>query len=214
MKRVLYAVLIVMPALVGLAFAQEPVYPTDLRADSIAYHVTPDTYEMEITAYFTVYSSHASWAQYWQYVSIYLGGKEICCYPAFYFETQGNSCGVDLDCNDQCQMAVYDWSAEEAPFVWKHCGTWHTWYGTGCDPFDPTHTCQPLDICACGAQYTVTLNTIYNGETEIRLVLDNTYDYGGAGMTEEADETNNSLTVFIGSVGVSPKSWGVIKSLF
>jgi hypothetical protein len=214
MKLMLCVLLALSFATAGSAVAQDPIHPIDLRADRIEYLLIPEEYAIDISVYFTVHSAHADWAQYWQYLSIYLDENEICCYPPYYFETQGNGCETDIECGEPCQMTLMDGNADEKTALWMNCDTWHTWGGTGCDPFDPANTCQPLDVCACGAQYVVTVRHYYDGESGIRLVLDNTYDYGGAGMTEEADETNNTCTVVIGSVGASTMSWGAIKSLF
>jgi hypothetical protein len=181
MKPALLIVLLVAFGMTGAAFGQEPVSPIDIRADSMTYRYLSPT-EIEITAYVTVSSSSPSPASYPSDLQIMLGSNTVYNSPMT-IEASGSSCSYDPDCNNPCLVEV-----SPGETVWDHCYWWNTWWGPSCDPNDPQGTCDPMQTCACGAQFTVVYNGDYNGETELVLVADS------GGLVHEADETNNSCT--------------------
>jgi hypothetical protein len=182
-------------------YAPEPVEPIDLQADSVLYSF-PSAGMIEIMAYFTIHSSHNASAGYSSNIELFLGTNSVYSSPMS-IVVPVNDCGEDPDCNNACQIEV-----EPGDLQWDYCSIWHSWFGAGCDPSDPTHTCIPYDYCACGSQYVVVATVPYEDEPELVFVVD------GATLVHEADETNNSCSVMLAPVSTESKTWGAIKSLF
>lgn len=181
MKPALLIVLLVVFGMTGAAFGQEPVSPIDIRADSMTYRYLSPT-QMEITAYLTFSNSNPTCMNYLSDLRILLGGNTVYSSPMT-IHAVGSSCSYDPDCNNLCLVEI-----SPGETVWDHCYWWNTWWGPGCDPNDPQGTCDPLQTCACGAQYKLVVNANYSSETELYLVADS------GELLYEADETNNSCT--------------------
>jgi hypothetical protein len=203
MKTVLAITLFTAIMLTGIAMAQEPVEPLDLRADSVTYFY-PTTTTITVAFYFTIYTTEGSSVYRESGVTIKLDGSSVFN-GSINFTATSNDCSMDQSCSIPCQVTL-----QGGDLVWDNCSMWTTWTGVGCDPYDPGHTCTPIQYCACGAQFVV----IYTGPYEDQYVLEAEVDGPIYPGISEADETNNVVYMSLAPVGTQPETWSTIKSFY
>ena len=189
------------------AFAQDPVEPIDLVADSLKIGIPsreglgyPPTLIFEF--YFTVHAHYNASGTYNTDVKITLDGNVIYNEPLTITIPVNNDCGDYPDCsNEVCEIEITG-----ADVIYHYCGAYRFWFGPGCDPSDPMATCDPLMVCACNAPLVVYVDTQYSGEKDLVATVDPN------GTVAESDETNNTCMMSV--VGTEESSWSAIKSLF
>ncbi|MFH1219384.1 MAG: hypothetical protein V1694_02910 [Candidatus Eisenbacteria bacterium] len=131
-------------------------------------------------------------------VRFYLDGQPAGSVVYDVAAVSGGECGgTPPDCSGLCTPTLIN-----GEVIVPDCAVWHI-----------VHYLEPdgpeFDICACN-YFIVKADFEEGGSTGMTA----TAHVDDSGLVSEMDETNNSMTIFIGPSAVSNSTWGTIKALY